>query len=214
MQHISSMLEAVIFKVLGDPHHSFPQFPTACGIRKSFERISNFGPRVGKQSQNIGFHGEILMWSTGKVFFQRKNKKRSFLYMLHNDLGWIWRCGICPGCCFSALGLNCFLTQIAALAQLLTESLLRPHILILVCIPSNLSFLTFFFFPLGSLLWSLNIPKGREMNSSVSWEDGNAPSMVLFKVMLDQALSTWSSCRCPFSLQGNWTRCLWRVPSN
>lgn len=78
MQHISSMLEAVIFKVLGDPHHSFPQFPTGYGIRKSFERISNFGPRVGKQSQNIGFHGEILMWSTGKVFFKEKTRKEAF----------------------------------------------------------------------------------------------------------------------------------------
>lgn len=56
MQHISSVLEAVKFKVLGDPHHSFPQFPTARCIRKSFERILNFGHQVGKQSQNIGFH--------------------------------------------------------------------------------------------------------------------------------------------------------------
>lgn len=84
MQHISSMLEAVKFKVLGDPHHSFPQFPTVCVIRKSFERILNFGPQIGKQTQNIGIHGEILMWSAGKVFF--RGKKEAF-YMLHNGLG-------------------------------------------------------------------------------------------------------------------------------
>ena len=41
-----------------------------------------------------------------------------------------------------------------------------------------------------------------------------ALSLETFKVRLDQALSTWWSCRCPCSLQGSWTRWSLRVPSN
>lgn len=34
----------------------------------------------------------------------------------------------------------------------------------------------------------------------------DAPPLGPFKVRLDQALSTWSSCECPCSLLGSWTR--------
>ena len=42
----------------------------------------------------------------------------------------------------------------------------------------------------------------------------DAPSLKIFKVRLDVALSTWWSCRCPCSWQGRWTRWPLRVPSN
>ena len=34
---------------------------------------------------------------------------------------------------------------------------------------------------------------------------GDGLFLEMFKVRLDGALSTWCSCRCPCSLQGNWT---------
>ena len=40
---------------------------------------------------------------------------------------------------------------------------------------------------------------------------GGCPNLVTFK---DGALSTWQSCRCPYSLQRCWTRWPLRVPSN
>jgi len=40
------------------------------------------------------------------------------------------------------------------------------------------------------------------------------PKLWDIQVRLDGALSTWSSCRCPHSLQGGWSRWLIRVPFN
>jgi len=45
-------------------------------------------------------------------------------------------------------------------------------------------------------------------------EEVDASSPETFKVRLDGVLSTCSSCRCPCSLQGSWTRWSLRVPSN
>ena len=45
-------------------------------------------------------------------------------------------------------------------------------------------------------------------------EVGNASSLVMFRVRLHGALSTWSSCRCHCSLQGSWTRWPLKVLSN
>ena len=62
-----------------------------------------------------------------------------------------------------------------------------------------------------SALWRLSCWMER-----VSEAAYDAPSLEIVKVMLDGSTwsATWSSSRCPGSLQGAWARWPWKCPSN
>jgi len=71
--------------------------------------------------------------------------------------------------------------------------------------------------------WHVPIPMSRdvwprswaEMSGVSSPQDAvDALSLEGFKVRLDWALSTFWSCRCPWSLQGSWSSWPLKVPSN